>query len=359
METPMLIQPAGQTGAGLRSFVTACLERAGAVLEEAGYELVEALLPEELSNLQDREHLLLAFDYETARENPEAIFLTYGSPLLDRLAGLAVGYGRYTVLYGPEAGLKPAAWLEREISEVIEFVRCRMPRVVEQRLAEHVFRGFYFRAGFRAHEKTEELLEVVVNGSTGLAVPDFAGWWANVVAAEEPGWKLPAAPNLPLAELYQAACREAERQAIERALTLQEEARGRREREMTRVSGYYARLIREIENKLAATEDETRKERLTKQLAAVEADRQRREKDVLDRYAVEAELCLDHLIDYHLPLLNVGLEVQHKKQVLSTTVFFNPFARRVETPVCPFCCRPSSRLIPDGAGRLVCPAHAS
>lgn len=65
---------------GLRPFVTACLERAGAVLEEAGFELVEALLPEELYHLQDQDHLLLAFGYEVARENPEAIFLTYGSP---------------------------------------------------------------------------------------------------------------------------------------------------------------------------------------------------------------------------------------------------------------------------------------
>lgn len=171
---------------GLRPFVTACLERAGAVLEEAGFELVEALLPEELYHLQDQDHLLLAFDYEVARENPEAIFLTYGSPLLDSLARLAASYGRYTVLYGPEAGFKQAAWLEREIAEKIEFVRCRPPRVVHQWLEGHVFRGFFFRAVFRSHEKTEELLEIVVDESTGLVAPDFAGWWANVVAAGEP-----------------------------------------------------------------------------------------------------------------------------------------------------------------------------
>lgn len=342
---------------GLRPFVTACLERAGAVLEEAGFELVEALLPEELHHLQGQDHLLLAFDYEVARENPEAIFLTYGSPLLDRLARLAASYGRYTVLYGPEAGFKQPAWLEREINEKIEFVRCRPPRVVRQWLEAHVFRGFSFRAVLRSLEKTEELLEIVVDGSTGLVVSDFAGWWANVVAAGEPAWQLPEAPVLPLADLYRAACREAERQARERAFALQEQAKGRLAREMARVSGYYNRMIREIEDKLAATGDEAKKERLVEQLAAVEADRQRREKDTLDRYAVEAELYLDHLVDYRLPLLHVGLEVQHKKQVLPATVLYNPFAHRLETPVCPLCGRPSPRLHPDGENRLVCVRH--
>jgi hypothetical protein len=66
-----------------RSFVTAYLERAGAVLEEAGYELLEVLLPEGLP-FKDQEELLLAFDYEVAQENPKAIFVTYGSLFLDR-----------------------------------------------------------------------------------------------------------------------------------------------------------------------------------------------------------------------------------------------------------------------------------
>lgn len=160
-------------------------------------------------------------------------------------------------------------------------------------------------------------------------------WWRP----GSPAWQLPEAPALPLADLYRAACREAERQARERAFALQGQAKSRLAREMARVTGYYTRMIREIEHKLAATGDEAKKERLVKQLAAVEADRQRREKDTLDRYAVEVELYLDHLVDYRLPLLHVGLEVQHKKQVLPATVLYNPFAHRLETPVCPLCGR--------------------
>lgn len=341
----------------LRSFVTTFLGRSGAVFEEAGYELVEALLDGELSPIY-KDHLLLAFDSEVARENPSAILVTYGSTFLDEVARLAADYGRYTILYGPDPGSKPGGRLEREIHDRVEFVLCRPPKVVHQWLEEHSFRGFYFRAVFRSYERTEDLVAVVVDSHTGLVAPDFASWWNGAVATGELQVALPRAKALGWPELYQTACQDAERQARERAAAFQAQTKSKLAGELAKVSGYYAQLTAEIERKLAATDDEAKRGRLQKQLEAVQADRRRREQDTLERYAEEVELYLDHLVEYRLPRLHVRLELQHRDQILNTTLLYNPFAHRLETPVCPLCGQPTTRLVPDGKNGFFCPAHA-
>ena len=340
----------------LRSFVSTYLERSGAVLEPVGYELVEVLLDGELYPFF-KDHLLLAFDSEVARENPSAILVTYGSTFLDEVARKAADYGRYTVLYGPDPGCKPEARLEREIRDRVEFLHCRPPKVCAQWLEEHIYRGFYFRAVFRSHERTEDLVAVVVDSYTGLVAPDFAGWWNGVAAAGERQVDLPRAKVLDWPELYQAACRDAERQARERAIESQAQAKLKLAGELVKVRGYYAQLAGEIERKLTATEDETRRERLHKQLEAVQADGERRERDTLERYAQEVDLRLDHLVEYRLPRLHISLEVQHSSQVLNITLLYNPFAHRLETPVCPLCGKPTYLLVPDGKKGFFCQSH--
>lgn len=340
----------------LRAFVASFLERSGSVFEEAGYELVDALLDEELSPIF-KDRLLLAFDSEVARENPSAILVTYGSTFLDELARKAANYGRYTILYGPNPGSKPGERLEREIQNKVEFVRCRPPKVVNQWLEEHSYRGFYFRAVFRSYERTESLVSVVVDGHTGLVAPDFAGWWNGVVAVEEPQVALLRAKTLDWQALYQTACQDAERQARERATALQTQMAGRLTGELAKVTGYYAELAAEIGRKLSAVDDEAKRGRLQKQLDAVQADRQRRERDTLERYTEDVELYLDHLVEYRLPRLHLRLEVQHRNQTLNTILLYNPFAHRLETPVCPLCGQPTRRLAPDEKNGFTCPNH--
>lgn len=341
----------------LRSFVISYLERSGAVYEEAGYELVEALLDDEQSPIF-KDHLLLAFDSEVARENPSAILVTYGSAFLDEAARKAADFGRYTILYGPDPVIKPGWRLEREIQDRVEFVRCRPPKVAHQWLEDHSFRGFYFRAVFRSYERTEDLVAVVVDSHTGLVAPDFTNWWSGVVEAAEPQVALPRAKTLNWPELYLTACRDAERQARERAAAFQARAAARLSGELAKVAGYYGELAEEAERKLAVTGDEARRGRLQKQLEAVQADRRRREKDTLERYAQEVDLYLDHLVEYRLPRLHVRLEVQHRDQKLNTTLLYNPFAHRLETPVCPLCGQPTACLVPDGKNGFSCQLHA-
>lgn len=341
----------------LQSFVAGFLERAGAVVEAAGPDLVESLLPDELIPYFG-EQALLAFDYEAARENPEATFVTYGSPLLDTAARLASDFGRYTVLFAPNTAFNQTRRFDREINEKIEFMRCRPPKAVYQWVADHIFWCFHFYVTYVSHEKIEELMTVVVDGFTGLPSPDFNEWWGKIVPADKSQYQFSQAQGLPLPKLYTTACREAKSSAKKRAILFQQQAGLHITKEMSKVNSYYNRTITDIEYKINATEDKAKKERLLKQMNAAQADWQRREKDILDRYAMEVELRLDHLVACHSPRVHIKLEMQHKDLRLTTTLLYNLLAGYLELPVCPVCSRPTARLTPDRENRLVCPNHS-
>ncbi len=342
----------------LQSFITNYLERAGAVVETAGPDLAEALLPDELIPYFG-EQIFLAFDYEAARENPEATFITYGSPLLDTAARLASKYGRYTSLYAPDIAFNQTRRFDREINEKIEFMRCRPPKAVYQWTADHTFWCFHFYATYISHEKIEEMLTVVIDGFTGLPSLDFHEWWGKIVPADRPQYQISHAQDLPLPELYAAACREAKIAANKKAQAFQRQTGLHITKEMTKVNSYYNRTIADIKFKTEATEDEVKKERLLKQMNAAQADWQRREKDIMERYAMEVELRLDHLVACHAPRVHIKLETQHKEHLLSTTLLYNLLAGYLELPVCPVCNKPTARLAPDRENRLLCPNHSS
>lgn len=341
----------------LKSFVTAFMERSGGLVEEAGYALVQTLVPENLA-AQLGEHQLLAFDYEVARENPEAVFVTYGSQFLDQVARMASAYGRFAAEYHPAVKLRPNRRFDREIAERIEFSRCRPPRVVHQRSAEHVFWRFFFLAVFHSFERTEELIPVTVDGYTGLPVPDFERWWSGVVPTVEPEEKMAVAEGLPLEDVYAAGGRVAEQEATAKACALQQGAVRQMAGELAKIRAYFGQTVRDTEQKLTAVGDPARKERLEKQLAAVRADWQRRENDCRDRYAVGVELRLDHLVACHLPRLHLQVEAQSKDRLFTTTLLYNIPAARIEQPVCPLCGKTVTRLVPFNDGRLVCSEHA-
>ncbi len=338
----------------VQDFTAAYLRRAGALAEPTGYAILDVLLPDELAAQFEHDQLLLAFDYEVANENPGSVFVTHGSQLLDKLVGLAAsGYGRVTALY--RSGTLPSLPrnFEQKLSQ-IELVRCRPAKVSLSWAEEVPFYGFYFRTVYSSHEKSEEMLEVVLNGSTGQVQPEFTRWWQKAIPAEAAEHEMTRAPEFPLEKLYEAACRAVEKEALAGAEAVMARAAGLKQRELAKIAGYYADLEAELHKKLLAVSDKEKRARLEKQMAATQADRVRREKDVLERHGVEVDVRLDHVVVYKLPCLRVKLDVQHKDMRLNLTVLYNPLSGEVETPVCPRCGQASQRLQPDRETGFVC-----
>ncbi|MHB8125397.1 MAG: hypothetical protein ACYDEJ_07080 [Desulfitobacteriaceae bacterium] len=338
----------------LQSFVTTYLQRTGAVMDQPSYAYLEALLPEKIVQHLGSEHLLLAFDYEVAGENAGSQFVTHGSQFLDKVTESTINsYGRFTVLYRPGSPPQLPRNFEQKILAKLEFRRCRTPKVSMQIVEEYVYFGFYFRCIFRSYEKSEEILTIVMNGNNGLVQPDFPVWWQKIVPSERPEYTLSQASRWSVEELYKTACQEIEKAAQAQAAKIVAEVAEIKQRELAKIASYYRELTTELKRKLEGTEDSDKKNRLVKQLAATEADQERRVKDANERYGVEVEASLDHVIAYHVPCVRVKLEIQHKGEVLYYTVLYNPLAGEIETPICESCGRPIVCLVPD-KGRLVC-----
>ena len=339
----------------LQKFVGDYLQRAGALAEQESYAALEVLLPEGLIGYFGEEQLLLAFDYEVAEETEGSLFITHGSPFLDKtVESILQSYGRFTVRYwsGPIPELPRN--FEQKVLAKLDFRRCRPPKVSMHVVEECIFYGFNFRCTFRSHEKSEEIVAVVLNGSNGQVQTKFFESWQKNIPAEEREYSLPRARLLPLEGLYQTACRNAEQATQIWAEKIMAQGAWQKKKELAKIAGYYGELAAETQKKLTGTEDPKKKARLEQQMSATLADRERREKDAAERYGVEVEIRLDHVVAYYIPCLWAKLELAHKDQVRAFTVLYNPLSNEIETPVCECCGQQTISLVPEQDG-FVCP----
>lgn len=244
----------------LQKFVVDYLQRAGALTEQENYAALGVLFPDDLIGYFGEEQLLLAFDYEVAEENEGSLFITHGSPFLDKtVESVLQSYGRFTVRYwsGPIPELPRN--FEQKVLAKLDFRRCRPPKVSMHLAEECAFYEFNFRCAFRSHEKSEEVVTVVLNGSNGQVQTNFFQSWQKKIPAEEREYSLPRAKLLPLDGLYRTACRNAEQATQKWAEMIMAQGAWQKKKELTKIAGYYCELAAEIQKKLAGTEDPKKK----------------------------------------------------------------------------------------------------
>ncbi|MHB1651237.1 MAG: hypothetical protein ACYCVD_02015 [Desulfitobacteriaceae bacterium] len=341
---------AGETP-NLSQFVAAYLQRIGALAEPCGYAALEVLMPDDQVGQFGEDHLLMAFDVEVAGENPGSVFVTHGSPALDKtVESILQSYGRLTALYRPGSPPEFPHHFEQKVLAKLEFQRCRTPKVSLHTVEEYVYYAFYFRCRFRSYEQSEEMLPIVLNGSNGQIQPEFLHHWQRQVPAEEREYSVPKVQLWPIEKLYTLACREIEEVARSRSGAIMAQGTALKKKERAKLLRYYGEMEAQLRRKLTGTEEPSKKARIEQQLAATLADRDRREKDLNERYGVEVDARLDHVVAYHVPCLRVKLELQHKDKVLSYTVLYNPVIGGIETPICEHCGRPATRFLPVNDG---------
>lgn len=339
---------------GLEKFVLTYLQRAGALTEQESYATLGVLLPEDLVGYFGEEQLLLTFDYEVAEETEGSLFITHGSPFLDKtVESILQSYGRFTARYwsGPLPEL-PRNFEQKHLSN-LDFRRCRPPKVNMHIVEECVFYECNYRCTFRSHEKSEQIVTIVLNGSNGQVQSNFLEAWQRNILAEEREYILPKAKLLPIDRLYQTACQNTEQATQIRAEKIMAQGAWQKKKELAKIAGYYDELEAEIQKKLTGTGDPKKRARLEQQLSATFADRERRQKDATERYGVEVDIHLDHIVAYLIPCLWVKLELRHKDQVRAFTVLYNPLLNEIEMPVCVCCGRQTLSLVPEQE-RFVC-----
>jgi len=339
-------------------FVLAALRRSGALVEESGYGLAEAVLPDSLTQEFGTDHLLMAFDREVAAETPNTVFVAHGSPVLDAAVRLGTSYGRHTRLYWQSPAPSAPKNLVRRIQDGIEYRRCRAPWVSMTWAAECVYYVFGFTCSLRSYDKQETILSVAVNGHTGIHCPGLERKWDDLVLDDNPSCDLGKSSVRPLPELYAVARGEAEARATRTALNYRRESDRLYERDARRTREYFEATLSALVRRKEGVKDPVRNERVEKQIQAVLLDWKRRRDDLAVQYRVQADVRLDHLVGCAIPCVFAKVAVQSKASLLEHAVLYNPATAEVEPVRCPRCGRPTRILIPTEDGELVCSEHS-
>ncbi|KKM10892.1 hypothetical protein SY88_11410 [Clostridiales bacterium PH28_bin88] len=346
----------------LQRYLLDLLDLNGAVAETPGFALVEALLPAETAAaLEVPAHVLLAFDYEVATENPGAEFVTFGSPLLDRAINLGKTLGKATKKYAaPEHLAIPPGMLER-VEKKMDFLNCRRPSLLSTSLLQCEYVRFNFAVRFLSDEKQEAGYPVLIDTLAGNDVSYQIPWLKGIFFAEtgEALAKAPPGSHCGYARAYELA-KEGLPMVIDKDLTaFWRRMTGYLGVEEKRLQTYYTGTREEIIKrtaKLAA--GDPRREKLEQKLAATEADYRMRLEDLRNKFHVSVEAHLESVAVYVLPKVKILLNLQHRTHTASLELYYNLAANQLELPYCPQCREPFSVVHMTRDGAIRCPVCA-
>lgn len=307
----------------LQRFVTEVIEAAGGVVIPVEYALCQVLVPEEYKNIfQGREELVLAFDYETAQENPGAEFVTFGCYLLDQLIQMtrskAVCIMRYGVtdklsLSDPEGRIRRHVCTER--AEV---------KVLEGRPVMGMWIDFVFRISYISDERMEEVRELWIDLTNGEPSPGMEK--INVFYEEKPLYTYPAPDIINVDDAFRKAYGLMKEAAAAKARKIAEE--NRLDKEIERITDYYEDLQEENNKRMGrkGISEEHIAELASKGQALI-AERDRQVKEMTEKYTVKTEIMLEHGIIYAIPRMEYKARISHRGETKELKLYYNPLTK--------------------------------
>ncbi|MEW5933889.1 MAG: hypothetical protein AB1816_09925 [Bacillota bacterium] len=342
----------------LRDTVSDLLQEHGAAVDRGQPDLLEAILPDDLARrLGTPTHVIFAFHPEAAREQ-RCPLLTPVHPFVQALAQekLSRGLVRFTRL--PARNLNPAG-LEDRIRRSLHFAGTRWPYIRLSSPREYLYLRFTFLATYIWETRTQELIEVLIDLSSGWPEDGLIPALDRTHPLSDPAPTLPLAPPVTLDQAFSTALARAADAVRSRAEELARVMNSRATRETELVNSYYEALARELQDKLNRTEPGSEPAlRLAERIRAVAREREYRLELLKARYVVRVGLDLDSLHLYSLPKLEIQLTAQRKHEHIPFTLTWNPLTSAIDLPHCARCGSQSATVSPTADG-LLCPCCAS
>lgn len=349
--------PQANSKVDLPRYLVEMLQGLGAEVQSSDdYHTLEALLPEELARSLDCEtYLRVALDYETAREE-DLQFVTFGSPLLDRIASEGCSVGRVLQRWVQVGSVRVPDGLTERIESTIGFSGCRPPVVEELYPVELGYALFEFRVSLYSDEKVEWVEEACVDLQRG-AVKDGFDELKNALEADEPQAVLSVAPQMPITNAYRAARQRIDRLTTERKTAYERQTASRKQTDLDTMNRYYDELGAGLKRRLARTQDADKQAQLRSKLEVNEQDRLRHQQDVEDKHRATVEAELDRLVWIRVPGVRAVIRVERRDKAYQLEAYYNLYTHEVEAPLCEVCHR-AERLTIGPDGSPACPDHA-
>lgn len=269
------------------------------------------------------EHILLS----AFPESPRGIPITYGSPVLEAIVGLAEGLGQASAVSLGHLYLKradPASEVERTFHPLNS-------RAKGLEAKETI--GAYWIFHFRYTALSDE-----VKGETLAEVRGLEERWPEGDLEEKGAPGELGDSSKPLAEVYRRARLLAQARINEHLKEFYQNRERRLHRDTLRLEEYYRDLAREIrshiEKKGLGGEERAREEAKAR---AAEIELQVKIRELQEKYAVSVRASLVSLLHVRLPVLQVRALYQRRREVRELALFWNPLLKAWEPLGCEAC----------------------
>lgn len=341
MKTTTLSDPEVLTFAGR------VLERHGGLVEP-GSEGLLALMPPALAQE-------LGVPEET-RFGSEAAPLLYGSPLLDRLVGLArrevpVVYARVEVPYLKKAGF------EQLLARDLAFAGGEL-RVSSRAQTRTTYMLLWCHYVALSDERKEGLVQIAMHESSGAVIPGLADLWDEIRPRFYPAGKAPALFQAPLETALDGALKSVRTLAAADLKGFLASMQRRLRRDVKNIREYYQTLAREMEAGLShpLLTEAQRRERQAK-IDALPEEVARKIADLEQKYQVRVTISPAAAVRLLVEVVQLLLELRRHRLSRSLSAIWNPLTQSLDPLVCDECRISTRHLHPttrDGELRLLC-----
>lgn len=331
----------------LLAFAARVLERHGGLIEPGADGLL-ALMPPALA--QDLEVP------EETRFGSEAAPLLYGSPLLDRLVGLArrevpVAYAQVEVPYLKKAGF------EQLLARDLAFAGGQV-RVSSRAQTRTTYMILWCHYVALSDERKEGLVHLGVHEAGGAVIPGLADLWRDSRPRFYPAGKLPPLFGAHLETALDGALKSARTLVAADLKGFLASMQRRLRRDVKNTREYYQALAREMEAGLAhpLLTEAQRLERQAK-IDALPAEVARKIADLEQKYQVRVTISPAAAVRLLVEVVQLLLELRWHRLSRSLSAIWNPLTQSLDPLVCDQCRTTTSHLHPtvrDGDLRLLC-----
>jgi len=309
----------------LQQYVTEVIEAAGGLVMPVEYALCYVLIPEEMKDIfQGREEANLAFDYETAQENPGSEFITFGSYLLDSLiqypSKKAISMLRYAVVDKYEVS-NPEEKIMRKLN-----IRRAGFRITKEQTVMSPWLLFTLKTVYTSDEiieQTDKIWIDAVRGKYTEHMNDFSIFYSS-----EPIGKFAIPDTIEIKDAYKTAYRVIKQKADVTAKKLS--ADKKLGKEIERITDYYEDLQDENAHRMGRRGvSEQRISELRDKSASLVLERDRQIREMAEKYSVKSEVYLENGIIYFIPETEYTINITDKGLAGERKLYFNHIIKEI------------------------------
>jgi hypothetical protein len=286
--------------------------------------------------------LQLSFDPEALPEHPRAQMASLGSPLVDRLLADAAERWSACRLYRFGLNLRPHS-LPSRLARAISLPPGVAMSIDGVRVMNCPQAVFWFKATFSGDQKEEEILPIGIDLHYQRQVRHLDLLLAPDRLSETPEAHLAEAPHAGLMAGYRAACRQVAPTVAALANTRRREWTARMDKQIARMTAYYAQLRREAESPAGRPADPAlAAARALGRRQAIDHEEQLRFAELRQKSAVRTRIRLISLMLVLQPKLLISLAIAQKNHPAGEiAAVWDPLCEAVEALACPSCGHPT------------------